>query len=89
VPRKVHVNTASREEKDAFKKKTIEILVDKQQQQQESFTMISTDELFFFYDSLVRMGLFGLNIIVRITCSQTFMYIWSSKHGWQIPVQTV
>jgi hypothetical protein len=37
VPRKVHVNTASKDEKKRFsKKKTIEqIFVDKQQQQQE------------------------------------------------------
>ena len=28
--------------------------MDKQQQQQESFTIVSTDESFFFYDSLVR-----------------------------------
>ena len=35
VPRKAHVNTATREEKDDFKKKATEILVDKQQQQNE------------------------------------------------------
>jgi hypothetical protein len=63
------------------KKVTEQILVDKQQQeQQESFTIISMDESFFFYDSLVSMGLFGLNLIVRITDSQTFMHLWSSKH---------
>ena len=32
VPRKVHVNTASLEEKEAFKKRQRQILVDKQQQ---------------------------------------------------------
>ena len=42
VPRKVHVNTASKEEEDAFKK-TEQIFVDKQQEQEpESFTIIST-----------------------------------------------
>ncbi len=37
-------------------KKVIQILVDKQQQQQQqkSFTIISLDESFFFYDSIVR-----------------------------------
>jgi hypothetical protein len=48
VPRKVHINTASLEEKDAFKKKTTEqILVDKRIQQQQQgkekkgFTLVS------------------------------------------------
>ena len=52
VPRKVHVNTASREEKERFKKEPERyywIL-----QQQEGFTVISTDESFFFFDSIVR-----------------------------------
>ena len=35
IPRKVHVNTASLEEKEAFKKKTEQILVGKQEQQQK------------------------------------------------------
>ena len=60
VPRKVHVNTASLEEKETFKKRSAQILVDKQQQQQQArtrrlgFTVVSLDESFFFYDSLVR-----------------------------------
>ena len=56
VPRKVHVNTASQEEKEAFKKRQ-EILVDKQIQdssKRNGFTIVSLDESFFFYDSLVR-----------------------------------
>ena len=59
IPRKVHVKTASKEEKDGFQKKTTEqILVDKQQQQQEKSKKVSlyypTDESFFFYDSFVK-----------------------------------
>ena len=57
VPRKVNVNTASMEEKEIEKKTTEQILVDKQQQQDEEkkgFTIVSVDESFFFYDSLVR-----------------------------------
>ena len=61
IPRKVHINTASLEEKEAFKKRILQILVDKQQQQQQlqeqdaaGFTVVSLDESFFFYDSLVR-----------------------------------
>ena len=41
-----------------IQKKATEILVDKQQQQQQQqeteFTVVSLDESFFFYDSLVR-----------------------------------
>ncbi len=63
VLRKVHVNTASKEEKDNFKKRQSQILVDKtaQQQQQDKekkgFTIVSLDESFFFYDSLNKKGL--------------------------------
>ena len=35
VPRKVHVNTASQEEKEMFQKKVTQILVDKHIQQQQ------------------------------------------------------
>ena len=46
VPRKVHINTASQEEKDEFKKRSEQILVDKTQQQQQDeekkgFTIVS------------------------------------------------
>ncbi len=54
VTRKVHINTASLEEKFAFKKKTEQIFVDKQQQQENGLTIGSLDESFFFYDSLIR-----------------------------------
>jgi hypothetical protein len=58
VPRNVHVNNVSMEEKDKFKKRSPRYLwMRKQQQekqQQESFTIISIDESFFFYDSLIR-----------------------------------
>ena len=53
VPRKVHVNTASKEEKERFKKEQERyywILSKK-----KSLRVVSTDEsFFFFYDSLVR-----------------------------------
>ena len=51
VPRKVHVNTASKEEKEDFKRarKILDYL------KKDEFTAVSTDEsFFFFYDSLVR-----------------------------------
>ncbi len=59
MPRKVHVTTiASLEEKDNFKKKVVKILVDMQQQQQDKakkgFTIVSLEESFIFYDSLVK-----------------------------------
>ncbi len=59
MPRKVHVNTASREEKEAFKKRQNRYLWITQQQQQQDeekkgFAIVSIDESFFFYDSLVR-----------------------------------
>lgn len=52
VPRKVHVNTASNEEKECFKKeqdtgsKILDTL-------KKELTVVSTDESFFFYDSLI------------------------------------
>jgi thymidine kinase len=54
VPRKVHVNTASKEEKERFKRarEILDTLL--LQQKKEGFTVVSTDESFFFYDSLVR-----------------------------------
>ena len=78
VPRKVHVNTASKEEEDAYKK-TEQIFVDKQQEQEpESFTIISTDESFFFHDSLVRQVWINESRrpIVRVTCSHKHSYIF-------------
>jgi hypothetical protein len=51
VPRKIHVNTASEEEKEGFKKRTKEILLDNLA---DGFTALSLDESFFFYDSFVR-----------------------------------
>jgi hypothetical protein len=61
MPRKVHVNTAPPEEKEAFKRLQ-KLLVDKhiqeQQQKEEEqekqiagFTIVSLDESFFFYES--------------------------------------
>ena len=54
VPRKVHVNTASPgKRRKSSKKGCPQILVGKQQEK-EGFTIISLDESFFFYDSVVR-----------------------------------
>ncbi len=75
MPRKVHVNTASQEEKEAFKKRSYQIFMEKQQQQQQreedGFTIVSIDESFFFYDYLVRRVWIGENKrpIVRVTGS--------------------
>ena len=59
VPRKVHVNTATREEKNDFKKRPARYLWVTQLQEEKVFTIVSLDESFFFYDSLVRR-VFGL-----------------------------
>ena len=53
VPRKVHVNTATREEKNDFKKRPPRYLW-VSNYKKKSFTLVSLDESFFFYDSLVR-----------------------------------
>ena len=52
VPRKIHVNTASREEKERFKKEKERywIIISRA----GGFTVVSTDESFFFFDSIVR-----------------------------------
>jgi transposase len=54
--------------------------VDKQQQEQESFTIVSTDESFFFYDSLVRRVWIDENKrpIVRITGSHKHSCIFGA-----------
>ena len=57
MPRKVHVNTASQEEKDNFKKRSPKYLwisAASATRQKIGFTVVSLDESFFFYDSLVR-----------------------------------
>ena len=56
VPRKVHVNTASKEEKDDFKKRPPRYLwiSSSNKKKRKGFTLVSLDESFFFYDSLVR-----------------------------------
>ena len=55
-----------------------------QQQQETKFTIVSLDESFFFYDSLVRrVWIDGNNRpIVRVTGShkQTFMHFWCYKY---------
>ncbi len=87
VPRKVHVNTVSAEEKDDFQKKVVQIFMEiqqKQQQQQQQqeygFTIVSTDESFFFYDSLVRRVWIEENKrpVVRITGSHQHSSIFGA-----------
>ena len=57
VPRKVHVNTASLDEKDDFKKRQNRYLwinSNSKDEEKKGFTIVSVDESFFFYDSLVK-----------------------------------
>jgi hypothetical protein len=56
-------------------KKTTEILVDKQQQAARKFTIISTDELFFFYDPCKKVVVWIEFNSKDNRLSQTFMYI--------------
>ena len=76
-----------------------QILVDKQQQQQKEgeegfFTLVSLDESFFLYDSLVRR-VFWIDEkkrpIVRVTGSHKYpnMHFWSLKHGGKTALPTV
>lgn len=50
VPGKVHVSTASREEKKQFKKRARKIV----DHLPKDFTAVSLDESFFFFDSFKR-----------------------------------
>jgi Winged helix-turn helix len=50
IPRKVHVNTASEEEEEQFKKRAQGIL----DNLPEGFAAVSLDESFFSFDSIVR-----------------------------------
>ena len=54
----MHVNTASHRRERRFQKKVAQILVwinnITARQQEDRFTIVSLDESFFFYDSLVR-----------------------------------
>ncbi len=55
VPRKVHVNTASQEEKEIFKKRLPRYLwISSNSNSKKEFTMLSLDESFFFYESPIR-----------------------------------
>jgi hypothetical protein len=57
--------------KRGFQKKVAHIFVDKEQQQeQENFTIMSINESFFFYDSLVRrVWIDKKRPVVRVTGS--------------------
>ena len=60
--------------------------------QEEEFTIVSTDEsFFFFYDSLVRKVWIRKDErpIVRITGSSRISFIWCYKSGRKTIVQTV
>src|SRR3982750_3979335 len=66
-----------------FQKKALEILVDKhiqqeQQQQETEFTVVSLDESFFFYDSLVRRVWIEQKKrpIVRVTGSHKHIHVF-------------
>ena len=69
VPRKVHVNTASAEEKEDFKKRSARYLWVRYQK--KDFNIVSIDESFIFYDSLVRRVWIedGKRPVVRVTGS--------------------
>ena len=90
VPRKVHVNTASKEEKDEFKKRPEQILVDIRHEQKD-FAIVSLDESFFFYDI---SGKTCLDCQGKKTCSKdnrfarTLLFVWSCKHGPKAAIQT-
>ena len=95
VTRKVHVNTASREEKNNFKKRaeqTLVVGISSSKSKQESFTIISRDESFFFYDSLIRRV--WIDKREKTYCesnrlAQTFLYFWSRKYRRKSVIQTV
>ena len=87
--------------KGCFQKKATEILVDKQQQQQQRegeekegfFTVVSLDESFFFYDSLVRRVWIGKEKrpVVKVTGSHKYpnMHFRSLKSGGKAAIQAV
>ena len=53
----MHVNTAPKEEKDDFKKRPpryLWISSSNKKKKKKGFSLVSLDESFFFYDSLVR-----------------------------------
>ena len=73
-----------------FQKKVTQVLVDRQQQQQQQqqekeenagFTIVSLDESFFFYDSLVRRVWIdeSKRPIVRVTGSHKHSCIFGAK----------
>ncbi len=78
VPRKVHVNTASIDEKEDFKKRQNRYLWisisnnnNNKMKRKKALRIVSVDESFFFYDSLVRRVWIDENKrpIVRVTGS--------------------
>ncbi len=94
VPRKVHVNTASNEEKEDFKKRSSRYLwtysntTQQQHKETKGFTLVSTDESFFFYDSLVRRVWINEDKrpIIRVTGSHQLSCIFGalSMEGKQV-----
>ncbi|MDN5846913.1 MAG: IS630 family transposase [Candidatus Nitrosocosmicus sp.] len=80
VPRKVHVNTASKEEKEEFKKKKTEQILDGTQYREENFDIISLDESFFFCDTLVRRVWIDAKKrpVVRITGSHKYSCLFGA-----------
>ena len=93
MPRKVHVNTASKKRKRISKKDTQILWIrnsnnKNNRRRREGFTIVSLDESFFFYDSLVRRVWIDENKrpIVRVTGSHKHSCIFGaiSMEGKQL-----
>jgi hypothetical protein len=77
----VHVNTASEEEKEQFKKGHRKSILDNLP---EGFTAVSLDESFFFFGSIVRKVLWieeNSKPIITLTGSHRHFCIWIYKFG--------
>ena len=84
VPRKVHVNTASAEEKEISKKGPPDTCGYTTPKEKESFNIVSIDESFIFYDSLVRRVWIedGKRPVVRVTGSHKHSCLFGAvDHG--------
>ena len=79
VPRKVHVNTASKEEKERFKKEPERYWILSKKKISQQYLL---DESFFFYDSLVRRVWIRKDErpVVKITGSPSrISFVWCYK----------
>jgi hypothetical protein len=75
------VDTSHQHEKKKKKKK----------KKRKDFTIVSLDESFFFYDSLVRRVWIDAKKrpVVRIIGSPVFLFVWSCKYGPKTAIPTV